>query len=183
MLSQIEQKFDVKVLWHPFSSKAAGQSVQSLPSFDRISYIMEDAQRISRKQGIPLTFPEGWPGTEFNPDKMTRGAFVASDLGMVVEYNVKVFSRWWDEGQDPNEQDFFVELCADLDVDPNEFAGRVNANDTRERVKGAFKRGRKLHVYDTPTILIDEERFVGIDRIAAVEERLTTMGLKKVVRP
>lgn len=61
----------------------------------------------------------------------------------------------------------------------NEFSAMINTADTRERVRGIYKRGKKLQVFDTPTILIGEERFYGIDRIDAAEERLKELGMKK----
>lgn len=180
-LSDIEQKYEVKVLWHPFSAKAAGQNYQVGGGItDRQTYIQEDAERLAKSMNMPITFVEGWPTNEFNPEKITRGAFVASDLGIIMEYNIKVFSRWWEDALDPNDPDFFVELCEELDVNPNDFAGRMSTSDVRERVKGTFKRGRKLHVFDTPMIIIGEERFLGLERIDAAEERLVELGLTKL---
>jgi 2-hydroxychromene-2-carboxylate isomerase len=86
-----------------------------------------------------------------------------------------MFHRWWGEGEDPNDQSFFIELCDDLDIDPNEFSGRINTADTRERVRGIYRRGRKLQVFDTPTIIIGEERFFGMDRIQQVEDKLAAL--------
>ena len=179
-LSELETKFDVRCLWQPFSAKAAGQTYQTIPPIpERLSYIREDVTRIAKARGIPLVFQPDWPDKEADPDRSVRGAIVAADLERILEYNVKMFQQWWGEGGDPNEQTFFIQLCDELDVDPNEFAGRMSTADTRERVRGLYKRGRKLQVYDTPTVLINEERFMGIDRIGAVEDRLTEMGLKK----
>lgn len=179
-LSELEQKFDAKMLWHPFSAKAAGQTHTSNGGqSDRQSYVQEDCTRLAKEQNIPIVFVDNWPNEEFNPEKMTRGAFVASDMGILVEYNVKVFARWWQDGMDPNDQDFFVELCDELDVNPNEFAGRMSTSDIRERVKGAYKRGRKLRVFDTPMIVVGEERFWGLERIDAAEARLKELGLAR----
>lgn len=179
-LSQIEQKYDVKVLWQPFSTRTGQKGFQG-PSIapDRASYIREDVARLAKSQNIPLVINEEWPEEEFDSDKSMRGALVAYDLNLGLEYNIKMFQRWWEEGQDPNEQKFFIELCDDLDIDPNEFSGRINATDTRERIKGIHKRARKLGIFDTPTILIGEERFSGIDRIANAEAVLAALGLKK----
>jgi 2-hydroxychromene-2-carboxylate isomerase len=179
-LAELESKFDIRCLWQPFSAKAAGQNFQTTGiNLERLTYVKEDVQRLSKKVGLPLVMRQDWPEHEFDPERSIRGAVVAGDLEIILEYNVKMFQRWWAEGEDPNEQNFFIGLCDDLDIDPNEFAGRMSTTDTRERVRGLYKRGRKLMVFDTPTILIGEERFVGIDRIAMVEERLTEMGLKR----
>jgi 2-hydroxychromene-2-carboxylate isomerase len=180
-LSQIEEKFDVSVLWQPFSAKAAGQGAYHGSSInpDRASYIREDVVRLAKKVGMPLVIREDWPENEFDPERSTRGAVVAADLGLLLEYNIKMFDRWWGQGEDPNDQDYFVELCDDLDINPNEFAGRISTTDTRERVRGTYRRGKKLHIYDTPTIVIGDERFLGLDRIGLAEEKLTSMGLLK----
>ncbi len=178
-LTQLESKFDIKVLWQPFSGKAAGQSGGHQMSQERSSYVREDVVRLAKAMEMPLVMKGDWPEESFDPEKSTRGAVVAGDLEISLEYNIKMFHRWWGEGQDANEQDFFIELCEDLDLDPNEFAGRISTTDTRERVKGIFKRGRKLGVFETPTIVIGEERFHGLDRIAMAEERLLELGISR----
>ena len=179
-LSQMSQRYDVKVLWQPFSAKAAGQNYQGMsPTAERASYIKEDVKRIATKMNMPLQIREDWPEKDFDPERSTRGAVVVGDLDMVLEYNIKMFHRWWGEGEDPNDQAFFIELCDDLDLDPNEFMGRISTTDTRERVRGIYRRGRKLQVFDVPTIVIGEERFWGIDRIDAAEERMEELGFKK----
>ena len=179
-LSELERKYDIRVLWQPFSAKAAGQNFSSAPfSPDRVSYIREDTVRLAKAMETPFVMRNDWPESEFDPEKSTRGAVVAGDLDLLLEYNIKMFQQWWGESEDPNDQSFFIELSDDLDIDPNEFAGRISTTDTRERVRGIYKRGRKLGIFETPTLVIGEERFCGIDRISAAEERLCEMGLKK----
>lgn len=179
-LSQIENKYDVKVLWQPFSAKAAGHTHQNINySPERASYIREDVVRLAKKQGMPLVMKSDWPENEFDPEKSIRGAVVAADLGIILEYNIKMFDRWWGESENPNDQSFFIQLSDELDIDPNEFAGRISTHDTRERVRGFYKRGRKLQVFDVPMIVIGEERFYGIDRIDDAEERLDSLGVRK----
>lgn len=175
-LSQLEGRYDVQVLWQPFSAKASGKNFQSAPyPPDQASYIREDVVRLARESNVPLVMKPDWPETEFDPEKSIRGAVVARELEIILEYNIKMFDRWWGQGEDPNDQTFFMELSDDLDIDANEFAGRISTADTREHVRGIYKRGRKLQVFDTPTIVIGEERFCGIDRIDAVERRLREM--------
>ena len=179
-LSQLERKFDVQVLWQPFSSRAGGKgfSQNTMPS-ERSSYIREDVVRLAKVMEMPLVVRGDWPDQDFDPDRSIRGAVIAADLGLSLEYNIKMFDRWWGQGEDPNDQAFFIELCENLDVDSHEFASKMSTTDTRERVRGIFKRGKKLGVFDTPTVLIGEERFYGLDRISFVEDRLTELGMRK----
>ncbi len=179
-LAQIEEDYEVRVLWHPYSAKAAGQSVQA-PSMQasQLSYVKEDVVRLAKKMGMPLVMRGDWPEYQFDPERSIRGALVASDLNILYEYNIKMFQRWWGEAIDPNDQSFLIELCDDLDIDPNEFSGRMNTSDIRERVRGNFKRGQKLGIFDVPLVLIGEERFWGLDRLPDVRERLNELNLAK----
>ena len=178
-LSQLESNYDIKVLWQPYSAQAAGQSTNQHIFPEKASYIREDVVRLAKAMEMPLVMKSSWPEEPFDAEKSTRGAIVSGDLDLTFDYNIKMFHRWWGEGEEPNDQSFFVELCDDLDVDPNEFAGRISTTDTRERVRGVYKRGRKLGIFETPTIVIGEERFAGLDRIAHAEDRLAELGVKK----
>lgn len=178
----LQAKFDIELLWQPFSAKASGQAVTPQPVIpDKLSYLFEDAARFAKDHNIPLVFPEGWPEAEFDPSRVTRGALVANDMGVLMEFNYKVFHKWWGQGENPNEESFTNELCEELDIDIGEFLSKLSSSDARERVKGIYKRGRKLGVFDTPTLLLDKERFVGIDKIPYLAAKLESMGLVRKV--
>lgn len=177
---KLEHDYDVELIWQPYSAKAAGQQVQAssiLP--DKISYIFEDTKRFADENNIPLVFPEGWPETEFDPNKVTRGAIVALDKGVLMEYNYKVFDKWWGRGENPNEDNFIPELTQDIDVEIGEFMSKSSASDTRERIKGIYARGRSFRIFDTPTFIIGKERIVGLDKIPYLRERLAREGFTK----
>lgn len=177
---ELQRKFDIELLWQPFSAKASGQQLPPTPIVpDKLSYLFEDTKRFATEHNIPLVFPEGWPENEFDPGRVTRGALIAGDLGILMEYNYKVFHKWWGLGENPNDENFMNELCEELDIDLGDFLSKVSSSDTRERVKGIFKRGKKMGVFDTPTFVIDKERIFGMDKIAYLAQRLEAMGLKR----
>jgi 2-hydroxychromene-2-carboxylate isomerase len=177
----IENDFDVELLWQPFSARASGHQVQSAPVYpEKLTYLLEDTKRFAAEHNIPLVMPEDWPANEYDPNRVTRGALIAADMGFLMEYNCKVFHHWWGEGQNPNDDEFFTELVDEMDVDFGEFMSKMSSSDTRERVKGVFRRGKKLGVFDTPTFLLDgQERIVGIDKIGYLRSRLAERGLTK----
>lgn len=177
----IENRFNVELLWQPFSAKASGQPLpQSGILPDKLSYLFEDTKRIAQDRGLSLVFPENWPESEYDPGRITRGALIANDLDRLMEYNVKVFEKWWGLGENPNDDTFMSELCDDLDIDLGDFLGKVSSSDTRERVKGIYKRGRKLGVFDTPTFVFEDgERIVGYDKLPYLAARLEKRGLLK----
>jgi 2-hydroxychromene-2-carboxylate isomerase len=176
----MSDKYDLNLLWQPFSAKAAGQSLPATAvNPDKLSYLFEDTKRYSELYSIPLVYPEGWPENEFDPGRITRGALVAQDMEILKEYNIIVFHKCWGLGQNPNEEIFTTELCEELDIDLGEFLSKVSSSDTRDRVKGIYKRGKKYSVFDTPTFVIDNERFFGIDKIPFLERKFQNMGLAR----
>src|SRR5262245_40606357 len=79
---ELQNNFDVQLLWQPFSAKASGQQLPASPIVpDKLSYLFEDTKRFAADHALPLVFPEGWPETEFDPGRVTRGAVVAGDMG------------------------------------------------------------------------------------------------------
>lgn len=176
----LANNYDIELLWQPFSAKAAGETIPATAVIpDKLSYLIEDIQRTAQETHTPLKFPDTWPESEFDPTRVTRGALVANDMGVLMEYNIKVFHRWWGLGENPNDEAFLAQLCDDLEVDLGEFLNKTSTSDVRERVRGIHKRGRKLGVFDTPTFVIDKERIVGVDRIGYLANRLEKKGLKK----
>lgn len=175
-LFELQEEFEpngVDFLWQPFSAKASGQVVPAnaiLP--EKLSYLIEDTLRFSEKYKVPLVYPDEWPAKEYDPTRVTRGAVIALDLGVHREFVLKVFHKCWGLGENPNTDEFMAELCDDLDIDLGEFLTKISSNDARERVKGVYKRGKKFGVFDTPTIVVEGERFYGIDKIQSVFEFL-----------
>lgn len=178
---ELEGKYGIEILWQPFSAKASGQQVPPTGIVpDKLSYLFEDTKRLAAERGLSLIYPEAWPESEFEPGRVTRGALIASDLGVLMEYNIKVFNKWWGLGENVNDDAFMTELCEDLDIDLGDFISKVSSSDTRERVKGIYKRGRKLSVFDTPTFIINgDERIVGYDKLPYLEKRLALMTAEK----
>jgi 2-hydroxychromene-2-carboxylate isomerase len=169
----LERDFDVELIWQPFSARASGQQVAAHPIvMEKLSYLFESTKRYAKHYNVPLHFPEDWPKDEFDPGKVTRGALVARDMDILMEYNYKVFHKIWGLGENPNDEGFMQELCEELDIDLGEFLSKNSSSDTRERVKNIYKRGKKFEIFDTPTFIIDSQRFVGLDILPFVRELL-----------
>jgi 2-hydroxychromene-2-carboxylate isomerase len=133
---EIADKYDVELLWQPFSAKASGQPVPQTGIMpDKLSYLFEDTKRLAAERGLGLTYPENWPETEPDPGRLTRGALIANDMGVLLEYNVKVFNKWWGLGENPNEDAFMNELCDDLDIDLGEVVFGLAIADTVEAIR------------------------------------------------
>ncbi len=176
----LEKNYNVELIWQPFSAKSAGQAVNAVSiNPDKLSYMIEDVKRYAKGHNISLKLPESWPNEEFDATRITRGAIVAKDMGFLMEYNYKVLDYCWGQGENPNTEEFWAELCEEMDVEIGEFISKISSSDTREKIKGIYSRGKNFGVFDTPTFVINKERFVGLDKIYSIKEFLEKSGLKK----
>ncbi len=170
---KIEEIKEIDCIWQPFNPKAGGIPQ---PVFNFLegedSYIKEEVLRISKEQKIEITFPAEWPSEEFDVSRVTRGAFIAYDMGILKEYNFRASYRIWGLGEDPAKDNFLIELAEDLDVDLGEFLTKVAAVDTRERAKGVCLRAKKFGVFKVPTIIFKNQRYYGYWNIPVALEHI-----------
>ena len=53
---------------------------------ERLSYVKEDVKRLAEKTSLPILVREDWPEHEFDPERSTRGAVVAADLEIILDW-------------------------------------------------------------------------------------------------
>jgi 2-hydroxychromene-2-carboxylate isomerase len=170
---EIEKEFEVDLIWQPFSARASGQTAQTAQAVpEKVTYILENARRFAKSQNIPLLLPDSWPEQEFDSNKVTRGALVARDQEVLMEYNYKVFYKIWGLGENPQDDDFINSLCEEIDIDLGEFLNKMSSSETRDRVRNIYKRGKQAGVFETPTLIWNDERYVGLHILDFLKKQL-----------
>jgi 2-hydroxychromene-2-carboxylate isomerase len=170
---ELEKVFDVRIEWQPLAPSPEEKNKQVEP--ERIPYMLHDVQRVAEWLNLAIVFPP----REYDPVPSLSGALVAKEMGVLFEYNIKLFHHWWGEGLDPNEGDYFAALAEELDVDVGRFLEQMNSHEVREHLQGISHRAKRLGVFDVPMIVVEDELFWGQDRIAFVARKLTQLGLKR----
>jgi 2-hydroxychromene-2-carboxylate isomerase len=170
---EFEKVFDVRVEWQPLAPSAEEKSRPVEP--ERVQYMLHDVQRVAEWLNLPIVFPP----REYDPLPSLSGALVAKEMGVLFEYNIKLFHHWWGEGLDPNEGDYFAALADELDVDVGRFLEQMNSHEVREHLQGISHRAKRLGVFDVPMIAVEDELFWGHDRLPLVTRKLTQLGLKR----
>ena len=128
-LYDLEKAYDVRVEWQPWAAASDGAKNREIEP-ERVRYIQRDVQRIAEFLNLPIVFSP----RQYDSLSSHLGALVAKEMGVLFEYNIKVFHRWWGEGLDPNEGDYFAGLAEELDVDVGQFLEQMNSHDVREHL-------------------------------------------------
>jgi 2-hydroxychromene-2-carboxylate isomerase len=171
---ELEKMYDVHVEWQPLVPSAEGDKNREMEP-ERLRYMIRDVQRIAESLNLPIVFPP----RQYDPLLPLSGALVAKEMGVLFEYNIKLFHHWWGEGLDPNEGDYFAALAEELDVDVGQFLEQMNSHEVREHLQGISHRAKRLGVFGVPMTVVEDELFWGQDRIGFVSRKLTQLGLKR----
>ncbi|EMV8751942.1 DsbA family protein [Escherichia coli] len=103
--------------------------------------------------------------------------------------------KFYVEGKDPNITEFYAGICADMDLDFEEFRASFESEEAKKAVKQAFVRCRQWGVRSFPTLLLERDAettilaagFVTAEQVLsrlrqevasfAVSERASTTGI------
>jgi predicted DsbA family dithiol-disulfide isomerase len=89
-----------------------------------------------------------------------------------MEYNYKVFYKIWGLGENPHDDDFINGLCEEIDIDLGDFLNKMSSSETRDRIRNIYKRGKQLGIFETPTLVWNNERYVGLHILDFLKSQL-----------
>jgi 2-hydroxychromene-2-carboxylate isomerase len=158
----------VAVRWRPFLLgpifKAQGWSdspFNLLPIKGR--YMWRDLERICADLGLPFRQPVPFPQRSVTA---ARIALVGLDEGWGVAFSKALYRAEFGDGQDINARATLTAILQDLRQAPEPVFSRVEAEETKTRLRAATDEAQRLGVFGAPTfVTADGELFWGNDRL------------------
>ena len=83
---------------------------------------------------------------------------------------------YWVEGQDLSAVDATVLAAQSAGFDPVQLRTAIEGQDARALLRGAVDASLKRGVFGSPTVIVDDEPFWGVETLGSVEEWLKTSG-------
>jgi len=117
---------------------------------------------LARRQGIPMTYPEGHP---FNSLPLLR-ATLAADCSW--DFIHAAFRFVWQHGQLPSNTDAFAALLAEHNLDADALA----TADVKNALKDGTGAATEAGVFGVPTAVVRNELFWGSDAFTMLKEYL-----------
>ncbi len=142
-----------------------GPTTREMPL--KYRYSGADMRRWAARYRVTIKRPSG-----YGPGRLNRGAFMAEDQGAIGDYVAAAWRRVWGEGGDMADEALMRDVAGELGWDAGEFLAFTESAEAEARYRDSTRAAHDRGVFGVPTMMIDQERWWGNDRLDYVEELL-----------
>ena len=167
-LQELAIKEKIKFNWHPFSVRKIMMDMDNIPFTPpskkiKSDYMWRDIERRAKFYGFEAKVPAPYPLKEF--DLANQIAVLGMNEGWGVDYVVKTYQRWFQQGKEPATEPNLTEILQELNLDHQETIQKANDNKTKNQylknTESAYEKG----VFGSPSFIFEGEVFWGDDRL------------------
>ena len=167
-LQELAIKENIKFNWHPFSVRKIMMDMDNIPFTPpskkiKSDYMWRDIERRAKFYGFEAKVPAPYPLKEF--DLANQIAVLGMNEGWGVDYVVKTYQRWFQQGKEPATEPNLTEILQELNLDHKETIQKANDNKIKDQylknTESAYEKG----VFGSPSFIFDGEVFWGDDRL------------------
>ncbi|MEX1036452.1 MAG: 2-hydroxychromene-2-carboxylate isomerase [Sneathiella sp.] len=179
LIEPVAKRHGREVNWHPFMLGVAMKGEKTFPLTQyplKGDYSRMDFDRTARYHTIPFIMPDDFPKVTL---AASRGFLWISknDRARAVEFARVVYAAYFVEGLDISDPEEVADIAATSGVDRAAFLSAVQD----PQVKEAFRKSVEEIVFEkkvfgAPFFIVDGQAFWGADRVAQLDEWLTTGG-------
>ncbi len=166
-LKEVEQKFEVKFSWQPFSVRKIMIEMNTVPfpptKQVKADYMWRDIERRARSYGFEAKVPAPYPLKEF--DLANKIAVIGMQEGWCSDYVIETYRRWFVAGLEPGSEPNVSESLREIDQDLE----RVLELAADETIVKAYlsqtEQAQSKNIFGSPSFIVDGELFWGDDRL------------------
>jgi len=123
----------------------------------------------ARHYGVPFQRNPFFP---VNTLALMRGAAAAEIDGVFERYHRAMYKAMWVDGRNLNDMKEVAAVLTEAGLDAQKFAGRIQDQDVKDRLKQTTEEAVARGVFGAPTCFVDNMMFFGNDRLPFVEMAL-----------
>lgn len=123
----------------------------------------------AKHYGVPFQRNPFFP---VNTLALMRGAAAAEIDGVFERYHRTVYKAMWVDGRNLNDMKEVAAVLTEAGLDAARFAGRIQDQDVKDRLKRTTEEAVARGVFGAPTCFVDNMMFFGNDRLPFVEMAL-----------
>ncbi|MCF8466763.1 MAG: 2-hydroxychromene-2-carboxylate isomerase [Sneathiella sp.] len=179
LIGPVAAKHERDVVWHPFMLGVAMKGEKTFPLTQyplKGEYSRMDFERTARYHNIPFIMPDDFPKATL---AASRGFLwlAKNDPAQAVDFAMAVYAAYFVEGKDISDPEIVADIAAKSGVDRNDFVEAVQDPTVKEAFKNSVEDiVFKKKVFGAPFFTVDGAAFWGADRVAQLDEWLTTGG-------
>jgi len=166
-LKEVEQKFEVKFYWQPFSVRKIMLEMDNVPfpptKQVKADYMWRDIERRAQGYGFEAKVPAPYPLNEF--DLANRIAVIGMQEGWCSEYVIATYRRWFVAGLEPGSEPNVSESLREIDQDPERVLELAADETIAKAYLSQTEQAQSKNIFGSPSFIVDGELFWGDDRL------------------
>jgi predicted DsbA family dithiol-disulfide isomerase len=161
---------DVQIAWQPFELRP--EPTPTLRPEDE--YLQSTWQQVvypmAERMGVPIVLPR------VSPQPYSRVAFegfaYAAERGLGQRYTERIFRAFFVMQRDIGRPEVLTGVAAELGLDSDDFRAALDSGRYAQAHQQALRRARELEITTVPTLLVGEQRLVGVPTAEALHRLL-----------
>ena len=166
-LKEVEQKFEVKFSWQPFSVRKIMLEMDNVPfpptKQVKADYMWRDIERRAQGYGFEAKVPAPYPLNEF--DLANRIAVIGMQEGWCSEYVIATYRRWFVAGLEPGSEPNVSESLREINQDPERVLELAADETIAKAYLSQTEQAQSKNIFGSPSFIVDGELFWGDDRL------------------
>ena len=166
-LKEVEQKFEVKFSWQPFSVRKIMLEMDNVPfpptKQVKADYMWRDIERRAQGYGFEAKVPAPYPLNEF--DLANRIAVIGMQEGWCSDYVIATYRRWFVAGLEPGSEPNVSESLREIDQDPERVLELAADETIAKAYLSQTEQAQSKNIFGSPSFIVDGELFWGDDRL------------------
>ena len=166
-LKEVEQKFEVKFSWQPFSVRKIMLEMDNIPfpptKKVKADYMWRDIERQANSYGFEAKVPAPYPLKEFN--LANKIAVIGMQEGWCSDYVIVTYRRWFVTGLEPGSEPNVSESLREIDQDPERALELAADDNIHKAYLSQTEQAQSKRIFGSPSFIVDGELFWGDDRL------------------
>ena len=166
-LKEVEQKFEVKFSWQPFSVRKIMLEMDNVPFLptkkEKADYMWRDIERRANSYGFEAKVPAPYRLKEFN--LANKIAVIGMQEGWCSDYVIVTYRRWFVNGLDPGSEPNVSESLREIDQDPERALELAADDNIHKAYLSQTEQAQTKRIFGSPSFIVDGELFWGDDRL------------------
>ena len=166
-LKEVEQKYEVKFSWQPFSVRKIMLEMDNVPfpptKKVKADYMWRDIERRANSYGFEAKVPAPYPLKEFN--LANKIAVIGMQEGWCSDYVIVTYRRWFVAGLEPGSEPNVSESLREIDQDPERALELAADDNIHKAYLSQTEQAQTKRIFGSPSFIVDGELFWGDDRL------------------
>ena len=166
-LKEVEQKFEVKFSWQPFSVRKIMLEMDNVPfpptKQVKADYMWRDIERRAQGYGFEAKVPAPYPLKEF--DLANKIAVIGMQEGWCSDYVIATYRRWFAAGLEPGSEPNVSESLREINQDPERILELAADETIAKAYLSQTEQAQSKNIFGSPSFIVDGELFWGDYRL------------------